>query len=71
MAKMIRQHKHLIMNWFKAKKNISPGFVVGLNSKVKFTFKKAFGFITFDATEIQRYHTLGDLLVQKFTHKFF
>jgi transposase len=38
------------MNWFKAKKNISPGFVEGLNSKVKLTFKKAFGFRTFDAT---------------------
>jgi hypothetical protein len=57
MAKMIRQHKHIIMNWFKAKKNISPVFVEGLNNKVKLTFKKKFVFRTFDATEIQLYHT--------------
>ncbi len=71
IAKMIRQHKPLIMNWFKAKKNISSGIVEGLNGKVKLTFKKAFGFRTFDATKIQLYHTLGDLPIPKFTHKFF
>jgi transposase len=71
IAKMIRRHKPLIMNWFKAKKNISSGIVEGLNGKVKLTFKKAFGFRTFEATEIQLYHTLGDLPLPKFTHKFF
>jgi len=71
IAKMIRQHKPLIMNWFKAKKNISSGIVEGLNSKVKLTFKKAFGFRTYQATEIQLYHTLGNLPEPEFTHKFF
>ncbi len=71
IAKMIRQHKPLIMNWFKAKKSISSGIVEGLNSKVKLTFKKAFGFRTYQATEIQLYHTLGNLPEPEFTHKFF
>lgn len=71
IAKMIRQHKPLIMNWFKAKKNISSGIVEGLNCKLKLTFKKAFGFRTYQATEIQLYHTLGNLPEQEFTHKFF
>ncbi len=71
IAKMIRRHKPLIMNWFKAKKNVSSGIVEGLNSKLKLTFKKAFGFRTYQATEIQLYHTLGNLPVPEFTHKFF
>lgn len=61
----------LIMNWFKAKKNISPGIVEGLNSRVRLTFKKAFGFRTFEATEIELYQTFGDLPEPKTTHTFF
>jgi hypothetical protein len=59
------------MNWFKAKKNVSSGIVEGLNSKLKLTFKKAFGFRTYQVTEIQLYQTLGNLPVPEFTHKFF
>jgi hypothetical protein len=34
------------------------------------TFKKAFGFRTYQATEIQLYQTLGNLPEPEFTHKF-
>lgn len=71
IAKTIRKHKPLILNWFKAKKLISAGVTEGLNNKLKLTFKKSYGFRTFDATEIQLYHTLGDLPCKTFTHKFF
>jgi transposase len=71
IALMIRQNKPLIINWFKAKKNISSGIVEGLNCRVKLIFKKAFGFRTLGATEVQLYHTLGDLPEPKLTHKFF
>lgn len=71
IAKMIRKHKPLILNWFKAKKQISAATVEGLNNKLKLTFKKSYGFRTFEATEIQLYHTLGGLPWPNFTHKFF
>lgn len=71
VALMIRQNKPLIINWFKAKKNISSGIVEGLNCRVKLTFKKACGFRTLGATEVQLYHTLGDLPEPKLTHNFF
>ena len=71
VARTIRQHKTLILNYFKAKKKISQGVVEGFNNKLKLTFKKSYGFRTFKATEIQLYHTLGDLPCQKTTHRFF
>lgn len=71
VAKTIRKYKPLILNWFKAKKQISAACVEGLNSKLKLTFKKSYGFRTFRATEIQLYHTLGDLPWPAFTHIFF
>ena len=44
IAKMIRRHKPLILNWFKAKGSMSSGVVEGLNNKIKVTMKKAYGF---------------------------
>jgi transposase len=71
VARTIREHKPLILNWFKAKKAVSQGVVEGMNNKVKLTFRKSYGFRTIEATEIQLYHTLGDLPQPHFTHKFF
>ena len=71
IAKMIRRHKPLILNWFKAKKALSSGAVEGLNNKLKLTFRKAYGFRTYKAAEIQLYHTLGKLPEPEFTHRFF
>lgn len=70
-ARTIREHKPLILNWFRAKKAISQGVVEGFNNKLKLTFKKSYGFRTFKAAEIQLYHTLGDLPCPDTTHKFF
>lgn len=71
VARTIREYKPLILNYFRAKKTISQGVVEGFNNKLKLTFKKSYGFRTFKATEIQLYHTLGDLPSPKVTHKFF
>jgi transposase len=71
VARTIREHKPLILNWFKAKKKISQAVVEGMNNKVKLTIRKAYGFKTFKATEIQLFHVLGDLPQPHFTHKFF
>lgn len=71
VAKMLRSHRGLILNWFRAKKEFSSGVVEGLNNKAKLTTKKAYGFRTFRCLEIALYHTLGNLPEPKFTHRFF
>ena len=71
VAKMLRRHRELILNWFRAKKEFSSGVVEGLNNKAKVTTKMAYGFRTFRALEIALYHTLGKLPQPEFTHRFF
>jgi transposase len=71
VAKMLRSHRELILNWFRAKKQFSSGVVEGLNGKAKLTTRKAYGFKTFRMLEVALYHTLGDLPEPDFTHKFF
>jgi transposase len=39
VAKMLRNHKPLILNWFKAKGHVSCGAVEGLNLKAKLTIR--------------------------------
>jgi transposase len=70
MAKSLRKHKPLILNWFKAKKAYSSGIVEGLNNKAKLATKKAYGFKTFECAEIALYHQLGKLPEPLTTHRF-
>ena len=70
MAKTLRDHRDLILNWFRAEGAVSAGTVEGLNNKAKLTIRKAYGFRTYKAIEIALYHTLGDLPEPEFTHKF-
>jgi transposase len=70
VAKTLRRHRTLILNWFRAEGAISAGIVEGLNNKAKLTMRKAYGFRTAKAIEIALYHQLGDLPEPKFTHEF-
>jgi transposase len=70
VARSIRAHRKLILNWFAAKKEFSCGIVEGLNYRIKLTIRKAYGFKTLEAAEIALYHTLGRLPEPEFTHEF-
>lgn len=70
VAKMLRRHRPLLLNWFRAKGQLSSGVVEGFNNKVKLTTRKAFGFRTYHGLEIALYHALGDLPEPEFTHRF-
>jgi transposase len=70
VAKTIRNHKPLILNWFKAKKAFSSGVVEGLNNKAKVTTRNSYGFRTYRGTEIAVYHALGNLPTPPMTHSF-
>jgi len=70
VAKMLRRHRTLLLNWFEAKGQMSSGVVEGFNTKAKLTIRKAYGFRTFRAAEMALYHTLGALPEPISTHKF-
>ncbi len=70
VARMLREHRRLILNWFHARGTISAGVVEGFNNKAKLTTKKAYGFRTYAAIEIALYHQLGNLPEPKFTHSY-
>ena len=70
IARMLRRHEPLILNWFRAKGEISSGAVEGLNNKIRVITKRAYGFRTFRAMEIALYHTLGKLPEPPPTHRF-
>jgi transposase len=70
VARTLRNHRELILNWFRAKGTISAGMIEGLNNKVKLTTRKSYGFRTYEAVEIALYHNLGDLPEPEFTHRF-
>ena len=69
MARTLRRHRPLLLNWFEAKGG-SAGTVEGFNNKAKLTLRKSYGFRTYRAMKIALYHTLGALPEPKFTHRF-
>jgi transposase len=70
-AKTVRRHKDFILNWFIAKKAFSSGVVEGLNTKMKLTARKPYGFRTYRCTEIPLYHVLGKLLAPELAQEFY
>ena len=70
-ARSLREHRELILNYFRAKKTISSGTVEGLNNKAKVTMRKSYGFRTFRVLELALYHSLGKLPEPESTHDFF
>ena len=70
VARMLRTHEPLILNWFRAKGEISNGAVEGLNNKIRVVTRRSYGFRTFEAMEIALYHNLGRLPEPKSPHRF-
>lgn len=52
IARSLRQHRELILNYFRAQKLISSGVVEGLNNKAKVTMRRSYGFRTYRALEL-------------------
>ena len=70
VAGMLRAHEHLILNWFRAKGEISAGAVEGLNNKIRVVTRRSYGLRTYKAMEIALYHNLGRLPEPEITHRF-
>ena len=70
VAHTLRNHRELILNWFRAKGTLSSAVVEGFNNKVKLTTRKSYGFRTYEAVETALYHNLGALPEPEFAHRF-
>lgn len=70
VARTLRNHRRLILNWFEAKGEISAGAVEGLNNKVKLVTRKSYGFRTAEVAKLALYHNLGRLPEPELTHRF-
>ncbi len=70
IARSMRNHRPLILNWFRARGEISSGAVEGLNNKLKLTFRRSYGFRTLPAAKAALYHAMGRLPEPEQTHRF-
>lgn len=70
VARSLRSHRELLLNWFRAKGELSSGIVEGFNNKAKVTMRKAYGFRTVEGLQVALYHNLAKLPEPNHTHKF-
>ena len=71
IARMLRAHRELLLNYFKVTNEFSSGGVGGLNNKARATMRKSCGFRILRITELALYHTLGKLSEPALTHEFY
>jgi transposase len=70
VARTLRKHRPLLLNWFKAKGEISSGAIEGLHNKIRVVTRRSYGFRTYKAMELGLYHNLGRLPEPEATHRF-
>lgn len=70
VARMLRTHEELILNWFRAKGEISAGAVEGLNNKIRLVNRRSYGLREYKTMEIALYHNLGRLPEPELTHRY-
>lgn len=71
VARTLRNHRHLLLNWFRAKKEISSASVEGMNNNAKLAIRKARGFRSDEVLEIALFHEMGHLPEPRYlTHRF-
>ena len=61
IARSLRQHRELILNYFRAQRLISSRVAEGLNNKAKITMRRSYGFRTYRVLELAIYHSPGKL----------
>lgn len=70
VARSLRSHSPLIINYFRARKEVNAGVVEGFNNKIKTTTKKSYGFRVPEVLITALYHELGQLPWPPATHEF-
>ena len=59
VARMLRRHRPLILNWFRARGEISAAIVEGFNNKAKLTTRKAYGFRSYAWKSLCTIHSVS------------
>jgi transposase len=59
IARSIRNHRPLILNWFQAREQVSAGAVEGFNNKVKLVTRKSYVFRTARVAKLALLHNLA------------
>jgi transposase len=70
VARMLRAHEELLLNYFRAKRQYNSGVVEGLNNKARVSLARSFGHRSSEILKLVLYHTLGDLPEPHSPHKF-
>jgi transposase len=70
VARMLRSHEELLLNYFRAKRQYNSGVVEGLNNKARVSLARSFGHRSSEILKLVLYHTLGDLPEPNSPHKF-
>ena len=70
VAKMLRKHEDLLLNYFRAKRQYTNAMVEGMNHKARVSLARSFGHRSFDVLKLVLYHNLGDLPEPPCSHKF-
>jgi transposase len=70
VARMLRRHRPLLLDYFRAKRALSAAAVEGFNNKARVTTRIAYGFRTYRVMQIALYHTLGALPEPEVPHRF-
>lgn len=69
---MLRSHEGLLLNWFRARGEVSSSAVECLNNKIRVVTRRASGFRTYRrGMELALYQNLGLLPEPPITRRFF
>jgi transposase len=61
VARMLRQHEELLLNYFPAKRQYRSAMVEGMNLKARVSLARSFRHRSFDVLQLVLYHNLGKL----------
>jgi transposase len=69
-ARTLRQHRELLLNYFRARKEYSSSAVEGMNNKARVVTRRSYGFRTTNTLQMALFHTLGHLPEPALAHRF-
>jgi transposase len=70
VARMLRRHQQLLLNYFRAKRQYTNAVTEGMNHKARVSLARSFGHRSYQVLETVLYHTLGALPEPPSHHKF-
>lgn len=70
VARMLRKHEDLLINYFRAKRQYNSGVVEGLNNKARKSLSHGYGHRSPEILKLVLYHALGKLPEPPSKHKF-